>query len=102
MFPIDPPENIRKVKIFWCYQGDQKGTSGRKGLREGNKEFVSVDGHGGTWAKKRRSGVEVFMKSILKKAVKYLLENCYFKLRNRTFREIVGILMGSNPALFLY
>ena len=33
LFPFDPPENIRKPKVFWCFQGDQKGTLGRKGLR---------------------------------------------------------------------
>ena len=32
MFPFDPPENIRKPLVFWCFQGDQKGTLGRKGL----------------------------------------------------------------------
>ena len=32
MFPFDPPENIRKPKVFWCFQGDQKGTLGSKGL----------------------------------------------------------------------
>ena len=32
MFLFDPPENIRKQKVFWCFQGDQKGTSGRKSL----------------------------------------------------------------------
>ena len=31
MFPFDPPENIRKPKVF-CFQGDQKGTLGSKGL----------------------------------------------------------------------
>ena len=32
MFPFDPPENIRKPKVFQCFQEDQKGTLGRKGL----------------------------------------------------------------------
>ena len=31
MFPFDLPENIRKSKVFWYFQGDQKGTLGRKG-----------------------------------------------------------------------
>ena len=31
MFSFAPPENIRKL-VFWCFQGDQKGTLGRKGL----------------------------------------------------------------------
>ena len=26
MFPFDPPENIRKSNIFWCFQEDQKET----------------------------------------------------------------------------
>ena len=32
MFPFDPPENIRKPKVFGCFRGDQKGTLGSKGL----------------------------------------------------------------------
>ena len=32
MFPFDPPENIRKPLVFWCFQGDQKGTFERKRL----------------------------------------------------------------------
>ena len=31
MFLLDPPENIRKPLVF-CFQGDQKGTLGKKGL----------------------------------------------------------------------
>ena len=33
MFPFDTPENIRKSKVFRCFQGDQKWTLGRKKLR---------------------------------------------------------------------
>ena len=29
---LNPPENIRKPKVFWCFQGDQRGTLDRKGL----------------------------------------------------------------------
>ena len=32
MFPFDPPENIRKPLVFGYFQGDQKGTLGRKGV----------------------------------------------------------------------
>ena len=32
MFHFVPSENIRKSKVFWCFQGDQKETLGRKGL----------------------------------------------------------------------
>ena len=36
MFPFDPPENIRKLLGFWCFQRDQKGKLGRKGLNGWN------------------------------------------------------------------
>ena len=29
---FDPPENLKKPKVFQCLQGDQKGTLVRKGL----------------------------------------------------------------------
>ena len=34
--PFRFPENIRKPKVFWCFQGDQKRTFERKGLKLGN------------------------------------------------------------------
>ena len=33
MFFFDPPENIKKPKIFSCFQGHEKGTFGEKGLK---------------------------------------------------------------------
>ena len=32
MFSFDPPENIQKPVVFWCFQGCQKGIFGRKAL----------------------------------------------------------------------
>ena len=37
MFPFQPPENIRKTSDFDVFQGDQKGTLGRKGLNYVNQ-----------------------------------------------------------------
>ena len=83
---------FRPLKVFnelidFCFEG-------------GNWKFVSVDGHVAKWAKERRSGVAVFAKSTLKKAVKYLLQNCFCKLGNRIFRQLIGIPMEPDPAPF--
>ena len=43
MFPFDPPENIRKLKVFLCFQGVQKGTLGRKGLMNRENEVNGTD-----------------------------------------------------------
>ena len=42
----------------------------------------------------------LFTKSSLKNSVKWLLNNCYFKLDNKIFRQISGTSMGFNLALF--
>lgn len=38
---------------------------------------------------------------ISKLEVKYLLDNCYFKLGNKIFSQNIWIQLGSDPALFL-
>ena len=86
-FDFSTFEKVFNELIDFCFEG-------------GNWEFVSVDGHGAKWAKERRSGVAVFAKSTLKKAVKYLLQNCFFKLGNRIFRQVIGIPMDPDPAPF--
>ena len=36
----------------------------------------------------------------IKQAGKYLLENCFFKVDSHIFRQVIGILMGLDPAPF--
>ena len=42
MFPFDPPEHIGKPLVFWCLQGDQKETLGRKGLTTLYQFFTKI------------------------------------------------------------
>ena len=50
MFPFDPPENIRKPLLFWCFQGDQKWTLRRNGLRLSNATWSEIAKKNGAWA----------------------------------------------------
>ena len=43
IFIFYPHESIRKTKVFWCFQGDQKETLERKGLRYCKKAWKNVD-----------------------------------------------------------
>ena len=60
------------------------------------EEFISVDDHGAKSAKGGNPEFIILAKSNLKKAVKYLLHNCYFKLWNWIFRQVLGIPMSSD------
>ena len=40
-------------------------------------------------------------KSLLKKTLRYLLDNCYIKLGNKIFRQVIGIPMESDRAVFM-
>ena len=42
----------------------------------------------------------VFDIKSLKKAVEYVINNCYFAIGNQVFQQIIGIPMGSDPAPF--
>ena len=55
MFSFDSPENIGKPKVIWCFQGDQKGPLGIKGLTQvpkKNSESLSRN-LPKTWLEKR-------------------------------------------------
>ena len=43
----------------------------------------------------------VLGKSPFEKSIKYVLENCFFKLGPKVFSQVVGILIISDPAKFV-
>ena len=67
----------------------------------GNRELISVTKSGARWVTKPSSHGITFTKSTLKEAIKYLMENCFFTLGDRIFRQTIGIPMGSDPAPFM-
>ena len=81
----------------------ERRTCGRR--RNGKEEeFISVDSHDTKRTKEEKLVVVVFTKKLLERLlyISYLRQNWYFKLRNRIFRQIIGIPVGADPAnLFL-
>ena len=80
-------------------------------FRGGKRENICVSKSGiASWKNENdtssHSGT-IYSKSSIKKAVSYLIKNCYFKLGDQLFRQNIGIPMGSDPApafanLFLF
>lgn len=62
-------------------------------FKTGEREIISAAGHNAKWGKEKRSRVVVFNKNTSKKDTKYFLQNCYFKVGNKIFRQIIGITL---------
>ena len=77
-------------------------------FKGGDRKFISVTKHGGAnWVKIGKGAKSLYDKEKIVRAVKYLLDNCYFNFGTKVFRQVIGIPMGSDPApyfanLFLY
>ena len=56
--------------------------------------------YGACWVKNIKDNVICLNKQQIKDAVAYLLFNCWFSVGPKSFCQITGIFMGSDPALF--
>ena len=74
--------------IDFCFQG-------------GTHEQVSINNSGASWVSKKSRAKLRFNRKVIKDAMKYLMDNCYFTFGNKLFRQIIGIPMGSDPAPFM-
>ena len=92
--PHDKLLQVLYELVDFCFQG-------------GTHEQLSISKNGARWVSKcNRKGLR-FSRQLVKDALKYLLDNCYFTFGESVFKQIVGIPMGSDPApffanLFLY
>ena len=86
--PHDKLLHVLNELIDFCFQG-------------GTNDIIAVDRFGAKWVHSATNASFNFDKSSLKTVIKYLINNCYFNFGNKTFRQVVGIPMGSDPAPFM-
>ena len=74
-------------------------------FKGGDKTFIRLSNNGAAyWEKKPEEGLG-FSKTLIKKTINYLIENCYFNLGSVTMKQAIGIPMEIDPVpenLFLY
>ena len=92
--PHDKLINVLNELTDFCFRG-------------GNNNFVAVNSYGARWTAVKGKNKNVYDQAMVKNALKYLMENCFFTLGSKLFRQIIGIPMGSDRApymanLFLY
>ena len=73
----------------------------------GDKDYIRISLNGTAFWGKKIKGCIGFTKASLIKAMRHLIENCYFNVGNITLKQDIGIPMGIDPApfwanLFLY
>ena len=71
-------------------------------FKGGTRDYIIINRQGcAPWSSKKRGHHFVFTKSVLKEAIKFLLHNCFFSIENIIMIQVIGIPMGSDPALVL-
>ena len=73
----------------------------------GDNKYIGINKYGAKWIQDPKKYKEYFDKQSIKRAVSYLLDNCFFTVGIKLFKQVIGIPMGSDPApffanLFLY
>jgi len=74
-------------------------------FKGGISKAVYVTDNGASW--RESEGTRAYNKSLIKLALKYAIDNAFFHVGDKVFRQIIGIPIGSDPApffanLFLY
>ena len=70
-------------------------------FKGGSKQYIAVKSRRAFWVDTIHQHKIVFTKDKIKKALAYLMSNCYFTVGSHVFRQIIGIPMGSDPAPFM-
>ena len=65
-------------------------------FKGGTRDYIIINKQGcASWSSKKRGHHFVFAKSLLKEAIKFLLQNCFFSIGNITMIQVIGIPMGT-------
>ena len=70
-------------------------------FKGGSRDYIIINKQGcASCSSEKRGPHFVFIKSLLKEAIKFLLQNCFFSTGNITMIQVIRIPMGSDPAPF--
>jgi len=66
----------------------------------GTRNYISVTKSGANFVKKQPTTKACYSLESTKRAIAFIMENCFFTVGNRIYRQVIGILMGPDPAPF--
>ena len=69
-------------------------------LKRGLGNCIPITKFGARWVDDQKNYNIVFEKANLKLVINYLINNYYFTVGMSAFKQVIGIPMGSDPALF--
>ena len=66
----------------------------------GTCDYISVTKSGANFVKNQSTKKVCYTRESTKQAIAFIMENCFFTVGNRIYRQVIGIPMGSDPAPF--
>ena len=94
IFLFDSPQNIRKPKVFWCFEGNQKGSLRRKGLMIKNlsKLWILFNFNNNNTRRNKKSFIKICSLGLFflvlkgkKKTATQCINNTFFTTSSQTF-----------------
>ena len=70
-------------------------------FKGGTRDYIVINKQGcASWSSKKMEKDFDFTRSLLKEAIKFILQNCFFSIGNITMILVIGIPMGYDAAPF--
>ena len=70
-------------------------------FKGGISKGVYVNKTDAYWRKPCKDSSDPYTKEMIKSLLEYVIDNAFFQVGNKVFRQIIGIPMGSDPAPFI-
>ena len=70
-------------------------------FRNSRSKFISVYEKGFGWVNGFRDGTLAFDEDKLIRCEEFLLDNCYFKVGDVLYRQLIGVPIGINPGPYM-
>ena len=70
-------------------------------FKGGTRDYVTVYNLGAFWSQSKSKNGRSFSLQEIKSCLEFLINNSFFQVRSKIFRQVIGIPMGSDPSPFL-
>ena len=70
-------------------------------FKDGRRDYVTVYNSGAPWSRPKSKTGRRYSLQEIKSCLEFLIKNSFFQVSSRIFRQVIGVLIESDPAPFI-